>query len=363
MTAICSRKIGFLVAFLMIGFSAQAKKEDVSLEVDKKAGVEETTTSIIGVNHIGLSVKNLDRMLEFYLKATEFELVSHVQVTSSKAVDTLFNNEGTAYRKAVLKAPNMLLELTEFDSSRQQEIQEMPVFGPGMTHTCYQTKADKSGYEKFRSAGLKTLSRGGTVDLGGYGVTYAYGYDPEGNMLEMEQLDQKILNRSGYDKTWKSVDHPMWMSQVALVSNDLDRIMMFYQSVLGFKPFRTAELRENKKVDDIVDIDDAHIKGGWFRLGKVTKVMEFWEFVNPITPTSSSPKSLQGLGYTFSLEVTDIKAEVKRLKALDIQFASEPVLLDGFWQVFAWDVDGNPFQLRQAADPNSDLSVTKLDIF
>ena len=29
----------------------------------------------------------------------------------------------------------------------------------------------------------------GRIDLGGYGVTYAYGYDPEGNMFEMEQLD------------------------------------------------------------------------------------------------------------------------------------------------------------------------------
>ena len=42
------------------------------------------------------------------------------------------------------------------------------------------------------------LSRGeGPVDLLGQGVTYAYAYDPEGNMLELEQLDFDRLGETG----------------------------------------------------------------------------------------------------------------------------------------------------------------------
>jgi hypothetical protein len=44
-----------------------------------------------------------------------------------------------------------------------------------------------------------------------------------------------------------------------------------------------------------------------------------------------------------------------------LDFVSEPVELDGFWQVYSRDLDGNIFSLRQVVDPQSRLSVRKLD--
>ena len=47
---------------------------------------------------------------------------------------------------------------------------------------------------------------------------------------------------------------------------------------------------------------------------------------------------------------------------LGVEFVSEPVLLGEFWQVYANDIDGNVFALRQWADPNSPWSVPNLEL-
>lgn len=347
---------------LLVAFSSLLLTTSLSaIEVEKTASIKDTTTSIMGINHIGLSVKDLDTMLAFYQEATDFTLIRRETIKGSKVADKLYGMANVELEVAVLKAPNMQLELTEFKSNQNAELSKMRFQGPGMTHTCYQSPKDDPAYDKFKKAGVDMLSRGdGPVDIGGYGVTYAYGYDPEGNMMELEQLDGTVLKRAGYDNSYTVQNETMWMSQVALVTHDIDRLMTFYQSVLGFKPYRKGEYSNNPKLDDIGDHDNLHLLGGWFKLNAQSKVMEFWQYKNPVT----QPMKLQtttDLGYSYSLEVSDINAEYQRLKEQGVKFVSEPQLLGHFWQVFANDIDGNLFSLRQAANPEYHNSVRYLD--
>jgi len=336
--------------------------EAISFEVRKDANIKDASGGIIGLNHIALSVKDLDRALDFYQKGSGFELLSREVVSGNAAADALFAHSGIEYEVAVLKAPNMLFELTEFKHNADVPLTQMPAQGPGMTHTCFQSPKHDSGYDKFIQAGAKRLSRGTTpVDLGGYGVTYAYVYDPEGNMLELEQLDGQVLARAGYDKAWQDIGESMWMSQVGLATHDLDRLMNYYQQVLGFEPYRKAELKDNEKLNDITNIDDLELKVGWFRLNQTSKVLEIWEYENPPTPKFEGERALTALGYSFSLEVDDIQAEFQRLKAQGVALVGTPVQLGNFWQVYARDPDGNIFSLRQVIDPQSTLSVRVLD--
>jgi predicted enzyme related to lactoylglutathione lyase len=46
----------------------------IDFDFDPNAVLVDSTTDIEGVNHIGLSVQNLDRVLEFYRAATGFEV-------------------------------------------------------------------------------------------------------------------------------------------------------------------------------------------------------------------------------------------------------------------------------------------------
>lgn len=326
-------------------------------QVNPSSHIAETPTTIVGFNHIGISVQYLDEMLPFYQKATGFDLIKREKISKSKVVDTLFGVTGLSFETATLKGPNMLLELTQFSNQYNATIEKMLPQGPGMTHTCYQSPDWDSGYEKFKTAGADILSRGNQpIDLGGYGVTYAYAYDPEGNMFELEQVAQ---HRITVDSIWVR-DHPMWMTQVALISADLDRLDDFYEKVLSIPPAREGKYVNHSGLNDVVDIDSTIILATWFSMDGLGKMLELMQYDNPATPESSNQKHPTDLGYSFSIEVSDIQKEYKRLTEIGVHFFSAPHILGEFWIVFANDVDGNVFSLRQPTSSNSMYSIKNI---
>lgn len=318
--------------------------------------IEDSPTSIIGFNHVGISVRDLDEMLSFYQKATNYQLLKRIRVEENEAADRLYGKTGIAYETAILKGPNMLLELTEFAKQTDTLIRKMPPQGPGMTHTCYQSAEKRSGYDQFKQAGVGMLSRGEEpIDLGGYGVTYAYGYDPEGNMVELEQMSETVISLK-IGTEWAD-QHPLWMTQVALISPDLPRLTEFYQKVLAIEAYRIGSYSGNPGFDEIANLDNLSFDAAWFGMDSQGKKLELMQYTNPATPSQLPQRALTDLGYTYSFEVLDIQQEYDRLKDLGIQFVSEPQLLDEFWSVFAFDVDGNPFSLRQAKSEDSLYSL------
>lgn len=343
---------------LMAMFCAQA----LALEVDPDASMADADNTLLGLNHVGLSVVDLDATLAFYQQATGYELIARERVEGSAAADSLYGRAEVAYERAILKAPNMLFELTAFASNKDLTPTTMPVQGPGFTHTCFQSSMADPGNERFVAAGATPLSRGGKpVFLGDYGVSYFYAYDPEGNMLELEQLDNEFVKRAGFAPTEPSQSPGLWMSQVALATHDIEALMRFYAKVLGYAPHRRAELTPRKAVDDLGNVDKGHLLGGWFRMNASSKVMEFWQYLNPRTVRADHTAGPTALGYTFSIEVADIQKEYARLTTHGVEFIGKPVLLGQFWRVIARDLDGNYFSLRQASSKSSPLSVRQFD--
>ena len=189
------------------------------------------------------------------------------------------------------------------------------------------------------------------------GATYVYAYDLDGNVMELEQLTADQLGAAGYRGTRERDEENMWMSQVALVTHDRDRLIDFYAKVFAIRPSRIADVSDSAFFDDLFNLDDVRVKAGWFRLEGGSKTMEIFQFVDPQTPKFEGTRRPGDLGYSFSLEVTDIDAEYARLSALGVEFFSEPQQFGAFRQAFAGDIDGNIFALRQVLDPNSEYSV------
>jgi catechol 2,3-dioxygenase-like lactoylglutathione lyase family enzyme len=337
-------------SFLLLSASALC-------QVDPNATLSDSPTSIIGFNHIGISVNNLEEMVTFYEKATPFENVKQEKISAQANVDKLYARKNVAYERVTFRAPNMLLELTEYANQKNTAPKKMPPQGPGMTHTCYQSPSWASGYDEFKKADIDVLSRGDqAVDLGGYGVTYAYGYDPEGNMLELEQMEERFMKQTGMDSLWMR-QHDMWMTQVAIMSPDLQKISDFYRGVFDFLPNRKVKLEKMERLDDIVDIDGVELHATWFKMDGFGKMLELMQYEHPMTPDDVRKKDPTDLGYTFSLEVKDIQQEYERMKKLGVEFLSEPQILGEFHTVFAHDIDGNVFSLRQAVSKASGYSM------
>lgn len=331
-------------------------------EFDPKISLRESPTGIIGVNHIGLSVRDLDRAIAFYQGATGFNLVSRETISGDKTADRLFGQKNIELEVAVLRAPNWLLELTAFKHNATIAAKDMPVIGPGMSHTCYQSPVSDPGYVKFAKQGARVINRAQKpVYSPYYGVSYVYARDPDGNVFELEQLKGAVLEEAGYSGAWQRDGQTMWMSQVSLFTHDRDRLMAFYEKILAIIPNRVAEIPPGAFGDNLFDIENAHVKIGWFRLNHKSKMMEILQFINPKTPQAMALRSPSDLGYSFSLEVSDIQKEYARLKKLGVAFFSKPEKFGHYWQVFARDIDGNIFSLRQVISPDSPYSLTAFD--
>ena len=233
----CLIAIGVLLIVLIASYSLIQRR---LTQLAPSPTIKDSPTTIIGFNHIGLVVKDLDNMLDFYQRATNFELINRATISGNEAANKLYG-DSVSYEIATLQSPNMLLELTQFDNQTDTIIEKMPPYGPGMTHTCYQTATINSGYDKFVKAGVDMWSRGEEpIDLGGYGVTYAYAHDPEGNMMELEQMSNFII--------WLKIDkafsekYKMWMTQVAIMTPDVKRLAAFYQDVYEMEPVSYTHL-------------------------------------------------------------------------------------------------------------------------
>lgn len=303
-------------------------------------------STIIGLNHVSLSVSDLKASIAFYTEAASIEVDPSRRLGNSAAEKASgFDNEPVG--RAALIGPNGYLELSQYDASLAGPADELSVYGPGVTHVCYQSPSEQDIYSRFKAQGATAVSRGTKpISLMGQGVWYAYERDCDGIMFETEHLDTPHF------------EGPIWLSHVALVSHDLDRLSDFYENLLGAKPSRRTNKAAGPTFDEVADYDDVHIRASWFDMSNM--ILELWQFVNPVTPEPGAPIPFEKIGYhKFAFEVSDINKEYQRLVASGVEFLSEPVKTDESTEVFARDPDGNLFSLIEPA-PGSANSIAAL---
>ena len=298
-------------------------------------------STIKGVHHIGISVTGLAQSLTFFEGATT--LACH----SRRG----FSGTGLAAKEssevAILQGPNTYIELMQFDSQSHGEAEAIPVEGPGITHICFQSPSKLAMYKRFTNQNAIPVSRGsGPIDLGGYGVHYAYLRNPDQTMFEVEEIDQpKFVG-------------PIWIAHVALVSHDIDRLVNFYGDLFGLEPYRRANNVMGPRVEEVTDIDDVRIRAAWFNVGNM--IIEIWEYLIPATSDKSAARAFEKLGFNkFAFEVADLDSEMARLESMDLRYINKPQKTPLGREVYATDPDGNCFSLVQIDDPNH--SIERLD--
>ena len=151
------------------------------------------------------------------------------------------------------------------------------------------------------------------------------------------------------------------MTQVAIMTRDLIRLVDIYREVLEIETYRNWSLGPHPNLDAIIDHDSVLIESAWFGMDTQGKKMELMQYVNPKTTDRVESIGPTDLGYTYSLEVGDIEKEYQRLTKNGVEFLSDPQELDDFIEVIALDIDGNYFSLRQVKDSNSPLSLRNME--
>ena len=144
---------------------------------------------ILGVNHIALSVPDLDKAIEFYSGLLGFEKGERMSWKSgtsmSETAGRILAISGTAADAVHLRGPNLLIELFQFkDCDPRPQDPERPVIDHGITHFCLAVRDLDKEYERLKAAGVKFLGEPVRIAPG---LRTVYGRDPFGNIIEFEE--------------------------------------------------------------------------------------------------------------------------------------------------------------------------------
>ena len=304
---------------------------------------------IRGIRHVAITVSDIDATLSFYSKAVPYKVYKRYTVNTAKFDQRLLSRRHAKVEIALIETPTMFIQLMDFEPGKSTAPNRRPVIGPGYTHICFQSPATDSAFRKFRAAGLEMVSRGGDegVDIGGYGVRYAYGRDPDGIMIENEIIDRPKRGEAA------------WVTHVANVVHDREAMLAFYTGLLGFAPHRKIEQENRPKLDDIANIDNIAIKGGWFSVGNME--IEVWQYVRPQTPLNAAVRTLDEIGYNaIGFEVADVAKERVRLKKLGVRLVGSAVMIAGWKVQYAYDPEGSLFTVQQNVSAGAQESVDRL---
>jgi catechol 2,3-dioxygenase-like lactoylglutathione lyase family enzyme len=305
------------------------------------------TNTIRGINHIGLTVSDLDRALAFYGDAVGLEITERRAPCDRPWRQPGADHSAEPIAVATLRGPNAWLELGELRAVRRSK--PVPVVGPGFTHVCFQSPAESALYNSLVGRGATEVSRAAPVDLGGYGVRYGYARDGDGTMFEVEQFDAPPF------------DAQVWIAHVALVSPDIDRLVAFYAGLLGVEPYRRVNKVAGPRIDEVTGLDSVHVRAAWFNVDNM--VLELWEYLTPRTPEPTAVRSLDVTGYQrFVFEVGDLEHEVARLAESGVDMIGAPTGTDDSAGrcAYARDPDGNLFGLLELPD-GSGASLDRLE--
>jgi glyoxylase I family protein len=148
---------------------------------------------IKGMNHVGLSVSNLERAIEFYRDGLGLELVGLDTFEPGKEggkYEAILGLKGATGRVALLKSGQLQIELFAFLSPPPKRSDpRRPVCDHGLTHFCIEVGEIEVEYERLKAVGA-TFHCPPLTFPGRAVVTY--GRDPDGNVFELLQLLKPI---------------------------------------------------------------------------------------------------------------------------------------------------------------------------
>lgn len=140
---------------------------------------------IRGLHHVGINVRDMDRMIRFYQEAFGFELVGEPFAWENEPLlDTIVDLPNSKARGAMLRSGTVYFEIFQYSAPAPNTTEPKRPNDRGYTHFCIDTDDIEADMPKLKAAGM-TFNDRDFVDMGH--VKTLYGYDPEGNMIEVQQ--------------------------------------------------------------------------------------------------------------------------------------------------------------------------------
>lgn len=141
---------------------------------------------IRGIHHIGVNCRDLERMKRFYCEAFGFAPVDEEGFgwADMEVMDHIVDVPGSAAKGCMLRAGTCYLELFQYSAPPSGLERPLRPHDRGYTHFCVDVTDIEADIAHLKACGM-TFNDRDFVDVGH--VKTLYGYDPEGNVIEVQQ--------------------------------------------------------------------------------------------------------------------------------------------------------------------------------
>lgn len=141
---------------------------------------------IRGIHHVGMNCRDMERMKKFYCEAFGFEPVDDGfgWDKGEETMDYIVDVKDSASKGVMLRAGTCYLELFEYSSPPPASADPKRPNDRGYTHFCVDVTEIGKDMAFLKKCGM-TFNDRDFVDVGH--VKTIYGYDPEGNVIEVQQ--------------------------------------------------------------------------------------------------------------------------------------------------------------------------------
>jgi catechol 2,3-dioxygenase-like lactoylglutathione lyase family enzyme len=139
---------------------------------------------ITGMQHVGISVSDIERSIAFYTEVFGMELLGGgVFPFEGPLFEQVMALEGARGRLCMLRRGSLQVELFEFEHPRPKpKDPDYPVADRGISHFCVAVDDIDATYAAMTAAGVRFHCPVLTF-VGGIRATY--GRDPDGNVFEL----------------------------------------------------------------------------------------------------------------------------------------------------------------------------------
>ena len=163
---------------------------------------------INGLHHTNISTPDIDRSIAFY-ELLGFSVVVRSQwAQGSDDLDRIVGLKDSAVKFALLWTGNTYLEIFEYENPVGRERDPSSrVCDHGITHICLDVTGVDEEYERLTADGMTFNTPPRTI----FGVRTTYGQDPDGNVVEL----QEVLEWEAFKLPSKAVHGPADVKQSA----------------------------------------------------------------------------------------------------------------------------------------------------
>jgi catechol 2,3-dioxygenase-like lactoylglutathione lyase family enzyme len=282
----------------------------------------------LSIHHIAINAQAPEEMAALYVEAVDFQRVK---------------TQGSI---RWLAGPNAFIALHQATRALNTDALTRSVADQGIGHFCIQSGDGPETWRALAAAGIGFNAE--MTSLGG-DYLYAYGRDPEANLIEVEGM------------TVDPEPGSPWIAHVALVSANLEQLADFYAKLIGRAPHNGGRFK-HPSFKAITGHDDIEVSAKWLMADNI--IFEMWHYHNPETrPAAPHPRGAPGYRH-IGFCCADLDQEVARLSGHGVVLAEADAQL-GTRTLSGRDPDGNSFILFEApraGDPLSLASLARPDI-